>query len=134
MNVNGIVIFELGPINNPSLLHCIRFLCTTRHQHTKKQVDTIENTPAPRVESPKITTSVDASNRKHCKSQKQVHQKNTRDNTPITATPEEILDNNCKTDPGTKLPRVELIQRGTNSRNSLSPLVHAAKTTPPIIS
>ena len=82
------------------------------HQHPEKQVAAKKDTPALRVESPKIITSIDATNRKHCKNQKQVHQKQTRANTPITETPVETIYNNCRTSPRTKLPRVELIQWG----------------------
>ena len=80
------------------------------NQHTEQQVAITEDTPAPRVELPKETSSVDASNKKYCKSQKQIHQKHTRANTPITENPGETLDNNCNANRRTKLLRVELVE------------------------
>lgn len=82
----------------------------------------------------KITSSVDATNKKRCKNQKQIHHKQTRANTSIPPDPVEIIDNIFYANPGIKLQRVELVEQGKFSNKSLSPLTHKFKTTPPIIS
>ena len=141
LKVTKELIYALGkrksknPISfSPNFTESIKKIAKLFHQHTKSQVATTEDAPAQRVESPKITTSIDATNKKHCKNQKQVHQKLTRSNTLITGKPVETLKNNCKTNPGTKLPRVELLEQGDSLNKSIAPLACAVKTTTPIIS
>lgn len=118
----------------PTFTESIKKFAMIINQHTEQQVVSMDDTPVPRMESPKITSSVDTTNKKHCKGQKQVHQKHIRANTPITTDPVETIINNFNANSRTKLLRVELVEWGNKTNNSLAPLVCTAKSTTPIIS